>query len=90
VSAHDLPQDFAATAIWDVPGGKGRKYGSNMNKAANAIVGGWGVATIVRIGSGLPLQFTAPNDLSTYGFAVQRPNITSMSDLTSGQRLPNR
>ncbi len=90
VSAHDLPQDFVANAIWDLPVGKGRKYGSSMNKVANAIVGGWGVSTIVRIGSGLPLQFTAPNDLSTYGFGVQRPNITSMSDLTSGQRSPNR
>jgi hypothetical protein len=90
VSAHDLPQDFVANAIWDLPVGKGRKYGSNMNKVANAILGGWGVSTIVRIGSGLPLQFTAPNDLSTYGFPVLRPNITSMGDLTSGQKTPNR
>lgn len=89
ISAHDLPHDFVGNAILDIPVGKGRKFGSNMNSVTNAIVGGWQLATIVRLGSGLPLQFTVPNDLGAYGFPVLRPNITSMSALTSVDRTPN-
>jgi outer membrane receptor protein involved in Fe transport len=89
VSAHDLPQDFVGNAVWDIPVGKGRKYAGNMHGVANAILGGWGLSSIARIGSGLPLQFTAPNSLGAYGFPIQRPNITSMAALTSGNQTPN-
>lgn len=88
ISAHDLPQDFVANAIWELPVGKGKRFGTNMNRVANAIAGGWQIATVVRLGSGLPEQFRAPNDLGAYGFAVLRPNVTSMSDLTSIHQTP--
>ncbi len=88
ISAHDLPQDFVANAIVDLPVGKGRKFGTDMGKAANAIVGGWQLAVVGRVGSGLPLQFYAPNDLGTYGFPVLRPNITSIGALTDVDRTP--
>lgn len=88
ISGHDIPQDFVANALLELPVGRGRKFGTNMNKAANAIVGGWELAVVGRVGSGLPLQFHAPNDLGTYGFPVLRPNITSMSELTDVDRTP--
>lgn len=90
ISAHDLPHDFVATAIWEVPVGKGKRFGGNMNRVGNAIVGGWQISTIVRIGSGLPEQFTAPNGLAPYGFPVLRPNVSSMDDLTSVHRTPQQ
>ena len=89
ISAHDLPQDFVGNAIWEVPVGKGRKFGNSMNKVANAVVGGWRFAVIARVGSGLPEQFQVPNGLGTYGFPVLRPNITSMSDLTNIDQTPS-
>ncbi len=89
ISAHDIPQDFVASAIMDVPVGKGRRFGASMNRVANAVVGGWQFAAIGRVGSGLPLQFHAPNDLGTYGFPVLRPDITSMSALTDVNQSPN-
>jgi len=76
ISAHDLPQDFVGNAIWDIPVGKAPIWCRN-EQSRKCIVGGWQIATVVRIGSGLPLQFTAPNDLGTYGFQVLRPDITS-------------
>ena len=88
ISAHDLPHDFVGNALWELPVGKGKRFGGNMNRVGNAILGGWQIATIVRLGSGLPEQFYAPNDLGAYGFPVLRPNVTSMSDLTSIHRTP--
>jgi hypothetical protein len=90
ISGHDVPQSFSASVTYDLPFGRGRKFGSSMNGWENAIVGGWQVATTVRAGSGLPLQFTAPNTLSQYGYSLSRPNITSLNDLASGQQSPDR
>jgi hypothetical protein len=90
ISGHDIPQDFTASVTYELPFGRGRMFGSNMNRAVDAIAGGWQVATTVRAGSGLPLQFTASNTLGTYGYSVARPNITSLPDLVSGARSPDR
>jgi outer membrane receptor protein involved in Fe transport len=84
VSGHDIPQDFTASVLYELPVGKGRGYLANLPKAADYVIGGWQIATTMRFGSGLPLQFTAPNSLSTYGYPVGRPNITSLGDLVSG------
>jgi hypothetical protein len=46
---------FLANATWDVPVGKGRKYGSDMPGWANALFGGWTVSTIFQARSGLNL-----------------------------------
>ena len=44
-----------ANATWDIPVGKGRKYGSNMPGWADALFGGWTVSTIFQARSGLNL-----------------------------------
>lgn len=90
ISGHDVPQSFTASLTYELPFGRGRTFGSNMNRVLDAVAGGWQVATAVRFGSGLPLQFTANNTLSTYGYSVARPNITSLTDLASGTRSPDR
>jgi hypothetical protein len=90
ISGHDIPQAFTASVTYELPFGRGRALGANMNRAVDAVVGGWQVAATVRAGSGLPLTFTAPNSLSAYGFSTARPNITSLSDLASGSRSPDR
>ena len=89
ISAHDLPQAFTASVTYELPVGRGRKFLATPNRMVNAVVGGWQLATAVRLGSGLPLTFTAPNSLATYGYSVSRPNITSLTDLTSGSQSPD-
>ena len=83
ISAHDVPQYFTTSVIWDLPVGRGKRYGAGMNKAVDAVIGGWQVSTILSFSSGLPLQFSCTNTLSTYGFQACRPNITSLSALTA-------
>jgi hypothetical protein len=85
ISAHDLPQSFVTSLVWELPVGRGKKFGGNMNKILDAAVGGWQVAPIVSFYSGLPLQFTCNNTLSTFGYQACRPNITSdaaLADIT--------
>jgi hypothetical protein len=90
ISAHDLPQSFVTALVYEMPVGKGRKYLSDMPKIANAVIGGWQVSSIVRFGSGLPLQFTAPNTLSNYGYQVQRPNVGDLKTAAIDGPTPDR
>lgn len=89
ISAHDVPQAFTASVTYELPFGRGRKMLAQSNRVVNAVVGGWQLATTVRLGSGLPLAFTASNSLSQYGYSVNRPNITSLDALASGGGSPD-
>ena len=40
ISAHDLPQSFVNALVYELPVGKGRKFGSDMHPVADAIIGG--------------------------------------------------
>jgi len=90
ISEYDLPQSFVNTMVYELPVGKGRKFAADMHPLANAIIGGWQVSSIVRFSSGLPLGFTAPNQLSNYGFQVQRPNVANLSAAAVDNPTPDR
>ena len=73
LSANDAPQRFVLAAIVDIPVGRGRWIGRDMNRVVDAVVGGWTVSTIITLQSGQPLPI---------GMAVprladgnQRPNV---------------
>ncbi len=86
ISAHDVPQSWVTSAAYELPVGKGKKFGASMPAAAQSILGGWEVSTITSLRSGLPLQVTAADNLASYGFVVMRPNIANLHNLD----LPNR
>ena len=90
ISAHDLPQSWVTSAVYELPVGKGKKFLAGMPAVANAVFGGWEVATTTRLNSGLPLQVTAANNLASYGFLVQRPNIANAKDLELSNRTPEQ
>jgi hypothetical protein len=52
---YDSTNILSAFAIYDLPVGQGKAYGKDMNKIANAVVGGWTVSPIISIYSGFPL-----------------------------------
>ena len=50
-----LKNSFTASFIYDLPFGKGKKFGHDWNNTTNAIVGGWQVTLIQKIISGFPV-----------------------------------
>jgi hypothetical protein len=88
VSGHDVPQSFAATLIYELPVGKGRKYGATLPKAAEAVLGGWDVTSTLRFASGFPLRLEAPNALATYGFSILNARVDNLANLAVSQRTP--
>ncbi len=59
-SDFDTRHVFNANFIFQVPIGSGRAYFSNMNKIADAFLGGWQLSGVFRANSGLP--FSSPFD----------------------------
>jgi hypothetical protein len=70
ISDQDIPQRFALSGIYDIPVGRGRKFGTNMNAVETAVAGGWQIALIWEGQSGTPLGFGNPL------FTGQVQNIT--------------
>ena len=89
ISGHDLPQSFVTALVYELPVGRGKLVGSKMNRALDTAVGGWQISGILHFSSGLPLQFTVPNSLAPFGYAVGRPNITSLKDLAVSNQSPD-
>jgi len=55
ISANDATHRLALATIVDVPVGRGRWIGHDMNRVLDAIVGGWSISTILTFQTGTPL-----------------------------------
>jgi len=51
---NDRPHFIKFNTVYDLPVGRGKKFGGNMGRLANAFVGGWTVSTYTQWGSGEP------------------------------------
>jgi Carboxypeptidase regulatory-like domain len=56
VSDFDLTHIVNFNSVWDVPIGRGRRFGKNLNPVVNALIGGWQLSSIFRYDSGLPFR----------------------------------
>jgi outer membrane receptor protein involved in Fe transport len=85
---------FTLTQIWQLPVGRGRTLGSDMSPALDALVGGWQVASIWSMRTGLPVYVslagtgTDPNTGASYRFLSRnggalRPNIVADPNASS-------
>jgi hypothetical protein len=89
ISGHDIPLSFVAAAVYELPIGKGKRFGSGMLPAWNVLAGGWQISAITRFAAGLPVQVFAPSTLGNYGFGAARANVADLGELEVGQRSPD-
>ncbi len=82
LSQINLNHDFTASVIYDLPFGKGKKWGSNWRGVTNALAGGWEVTVIEKATSGFPIFVVDSNNssgaglLNTNAQSLIRPNQT--------------
>ncbi|MGC1169964.1 MAG: TonB-dependent receptor, partial [Candidatus Acidiferrales bacterium] len=74
VDASNVPHRFVASYIYDLPVGKGKRFGSEWSTPVNAILGGWAWSGILTAESGLPLSIQPASNNVGFGFN-QRPNV---------------
>jgi hypothetical protein len=58
ISDNDVPQRFTLSAIWELPLGRGHRWGGG-SAWANALTGGWSVQALGQLQSGRPLCATS-------------------------------
>jgi hypothetical protein len=68
LSQINLDNNLTASVIYDLPFGKGKKFGGNWNSAANTAFGNWQLTLIEHISSGFPDPLINSNDQSGVGF----------------------
>jgi hypothetical protein len=71
----DSKHILSSYAVYDIPFGRGKKYGRDANGVVNAIAGGWSVAPIISLHTGFPLGlYNFTNDPSNTGSRSPRPD----------------
>jgi hypothetical protein len=81
IGGNDTPQRLALAAVVDLPIGREKWIGGNMNRAVDAVVGGWSLATIITEQSGQPMALGMSNARLANG--TQRPQVVC-SQLKTG------
>lgn len=80
VSANDATNRFVAAVVAELPVGRGKLIGSDMNRALDLLVGGWQGSTIVTYQSGTPMPVSMANPRLADG--NQRPDVVCNQVLT--------
>jgi hypothetical protein len=99
-AAPDIPTNrIQANWVWELPFGRGKRFGGNMNKFANLLVGGWMLSGVHDYHSGnfLTPYWSGPDptgsfytDSSSPAWVTLRPDQIGDPNLPSDQRSITR
>jgi len=81
LSQINLNHNFTASVIYELPFGKGKRFGSSWNGATNAVLGNWELTVIEKATSGFPVFVVDSFNQSGVNFqnngnSLNRPNQT--------------
>jgi hypothetical protein len=81
IGAYDQPFNNTTSFVYELPFGRGRYFGDNLNPVLDAFVGGWILSGVNTITSGQPINFRygpslVTNNLPSFlGGVALRPNV---------------
>jgi hypothetical protein len=87
LSQFDISQVLQFSYIYELPIGRGKKVGGNMNSVLNAIVGGWQTNGIWRFDTGQPIILSLSSSAPIPTFGAQRPDLLAPLKRASGLNL---
>jgi hypothetical protein len=73
VSNQDVPSNFVASYIYELPVGRGKRFLADTPRPVNAIIGGWRISGVNRYLSGQPISFFGANGIPGFDNGI-RPN----------------
>lgn len=79
----DTTHVFNLNAIYELPFGRGKRFGSDAGQWLDRVIGGWQVTSILRIDSEAPFSITDPR--GTLNRAGRSGRQTAMTNLTKDQ-----
>jgi len=87
-SSWDINHVFVFSYVYELPFGKGRTFGGNMSRIADAFVGGWSLEGITRLESGPPFMVFTSEDIANTGRKTQRLNL--VGNPNNGPKTPDQ
>jgi hypothetical protein len=69
-----VPAVFGATWTYELPFGKGKRFGAGAGPLLNRLIGNWSMNGFVRYQSGYALSVTAPNTMAALGYSTTYAN----------------
>jgi hypothetical protein len=60
LAGQDVRQRFSIAGGWQIPFGRGQRFGSDLNPVVNTILGGWNLSFIGQLQSGFPYTVLSP------------------------------
>lgn len=85
IDQDDISQRLVSSGVLELPFGRGRKYGANISKVTDTILGGWQLNGIATMQTGLPLMVRGSNNFT----GINYPDLVSNPSLPSDQRSAN-
>jgi hypothetical protein len=85
---HDVTHDFNGFLTYDLPFGRHRAYGSNVNGVVNAILGDWQVNTAFTVHGGFPISMLDWSGDPGTGSFQPRPECIAPSRETPYREAP--
>jgi Carboxypeptidase regulatory-like domain/TonB-dependent Receptor Plug Domain len=90
-ASFDLRQRFSLSYGYELPFGHGKRFGANLDRVSEFLVGGWQINGITAAQSGSPFSLAVPGDpAGIAGNGTLRPNRLSDGRLDSSQRTLSR
>jgi hypothetical protein len=86
LSAHDIASRGVMAGSYELPVGRNRKFGGNMNRVLDWIAGGWNLSGMLLLQSGMPIQVTQAGGAIWDG--TQRPDL--IGDPSTTGRVQDR
>jgi hypothetical protein len=85
LSQINLNNNFTGSVIYDLPFGKGKKFGNSWSNVENAVLGNWQLTVIEKITSGFPVFIIDSNNVSGVPFL----NIGNASTISRPDEVGN-
>jgi hypothetical protein len=84
VSDFDTRQIVNANWVYDLPFGRGKRFGSSMGRFVNGIFGGWTISGLWRYSTGYPFSLLSPEWATNFQLETQAVPLSSARPKTGG------
>jgi len=75
LSNFDAPNQFRLSGVWNIPFGRDRGYGKDLNRVVNAVVADWDLSGILSLQSGFPVAISRPSVNNGQSAHLDNPSI---------------
>jgi len=86
-ASFDIRHIFQGAFLYELPFGKGKKFGGSWSAPANMLLGGWSAQVLTRIETGTPVNVTLGSDRANIGKSAQRPNVLRNPDVGGNRNV---